>query len=178
MRTVTGLLGALALGGAAHAEVSGVSASGFRSVHTVEVAAAPKQVWDTLLQPARWWDPSHTYSGKATNLTLEPKAGGCFCETLKDGEVQHLTVSHIRWPQRLTLTGALGPLASEGVAGNMVVTVAPSGQGTKLTLSYAVGGWSSMPFEKLAPAVDGVLGVQVGRLKRFAETGRADSPAK
>ncbi len=167
-------LAALASAGAVRAEVTGVSASGFRSAHTVEIAAPPKRVWDAVLQPSRWWDPAHTYSGNSNSLTLAAEAGGCFCETLKDGRVQHMTVSHIRWPERLTLTGALGPLAAEGVAGNMVVTVAPSGRGTKLTLSYAVGGWSSTPFERLAPAVDGVLGVQVARLKRLAETGRPD----
>ena len=37
-----------------------------------------------------WWDPSHTWSGSAKNLTFEPKAGGCFCEKLADGgSVQH-----------------------------------------------------------------------------------------
>jgi uncharacterized protein YndB with AHSA1/START domain len=133
-------------------------------------------VWDALLQPARWWDPAHTYSGAAANLTLDPDAGGCFCETLKNGKVRHLTVSDIRSPERLVLSGGLGPLGPEGVAGSMLVTVKPSGTGTALTLTYTVGGFSSMPFERLAPAVDGVLGVQVGRLKRLAETGRPDTP--
>ncbi|HEX8569628.1 MAG TPA: SRPBCC family protein [Caulobacteraceae bacterium] len=174
-RVAAAALAALAVGTAAQAEVTDVAAHGFRSSHTLQVAAPPKKVWDALLQPGRWWDPAHTYSGRAQNLTLEAKAGGCFCETLKDGYVRHMEVGHIRWPEQLTLTGALGPLAAEGVAGNMVFTVKPSGGGSVLTMSYAVGGWSAMPFDKLAPAVDGVLAIQMGRLKRHAETGRPDA---
>jgi uncharacterized protein YndB with AHSA1/START domain len=173
---VAALLAGLASAGAATAEVTGVAPHGFRSAHTVQVAAAPGRVWDALLQPARWWDPSHTYSGKAASLRLEPRAGGCFCETLVNGEVRHMTVSDIRRPERLVLTGGLGPLGPEGVAGSMLVTVKPKGAGSELSLSYSVGGFSSMPFERLAPAVDGVLGGQVARLKRLSETGRADAP--
>lgn len=177
MRAAAAGLAALALGsaGAARSEVTDVSANGFRSSHVLQVDAPAQKVWNALLQPGRWWDPAHTYSGAARNLTLEAQAGGCFCETLKNGEVQHLTVTHIRWPEQLTLTGGLGPLASQGVAGNMVFTVKPSGAGSTLTMSYAVGGWSAMPFPTLAPAVDGVLAGQMARLKRHAETGRPDA---
>ena len=175
MRAAVLVLAALALTTTARAEVTEVAAHGFRSSHTLQVNAPAKKVWDALLQPGRWWDPAHTYSGSARNLTLEARAGGCFCELLKNGQVQHLTVTHIRWPEQLTLTGGLGPLASQGVAGNMVFTVKPAPNGSTLTMSYAVGGWSAMPFETLAPAVDGVLGGQMARLKLHAETGRPDA---
>jgi uncharacterized protein YndB with AHSA1/START domain len=167
--------GALALAGPARAEVKAASADGFRSSHSLSVAAPAAKVWQALLQPGRWWDPAHTYSGSARNLTLDARAGGCFCETLKTGQVQHLTVTHIRSPEQLTLTGALGPLAVQGVAGSMVFTVKPAGSGSTVTMSYAVGGWSDMPFPTLAPAVDKVLAVQMARLKQHAETGRPDA---
>ena len=177
MRAAVPILAALvlALATTARAEVTEVADHGFRSLHTLQMNAPAKKVWDALLQPGRWWDPAHTYSGSARNLTLEARAGGCFCETLKNGQVQHLTVTHIRWPEQLTLTGGLGPLAAQGVAGAMVVTVKPSPGGSTVTMSYAVGGWSAVPFQTLAPAVDGVLAGQMTRLKLHVETGRPDA---
>lgn len=125
--TVTALLAGLVSAGSAGAEVTGVAPHGFGSAHVVQVAAPPERVWNALLQPARWWDPSHTYSGEAARLRLEPRAGGCFCETLANGKVRHLTVSDVRRPERLVLTGGLGPLGPVGVAGSMLVTVKPAG---------------------------------------------------
>ncbi len=65
-------------------------------------------------QIGRWWDPAHTFSGQAANLTIDPRAGGCFCETLTTGSVQHMIVSHIDAPRMLVLQGGLGPLGTHG----------------------------------------------------------------
>ncbi|HEX2493499.1 MAG TPA: hypothetical protein VHK24_06950, partial [Steroidobacter sp.] len=35
-----------------------------------------------LADIAKWWDPEHTYSGDARNLTLDTQVRGCFCEKL------------------------------------------------------------------------------------------------
>ena len=40
----------------------------------------------------RWWNPEHSYSGVAANFSIDARAGGCFCERLKDGSVAHMTV--------------------------------------------------------------------------------------
>ena len=71
----------------------GVAAHGFSIRHVVEVAAPPARVWDALIQPGRWWDPAHTWSGEARNLRIEPRPGGCFCEDLPDGGVRHMASS-------------------------------------------------------------------------------------
>ena len=46
------------------------------------------------------------------------------------------------------------------------------GDHTRLQLSYSVGGFIDGGFEKIAPAVESVLRVQLDRLKQFAETGK------
>ncbi len=42
-----------------------------------------------------WWSDAHTYSGKASNLTLRNEPGGCFCETLPGGGfVRHASLEY------------------------------------------------------------------------------------
>jgi hypothetical protein len=68
---------------------------------------------------------------------------------------------------------ALGPLQAMGVAGSMTFSIVPAGPGADLTVNYAVGGYSKDGFDALSKAVDSVLGLQVARLQRLAETGSA-----
>ena len=75
---------ALSVSGAsvAHAEVSGVTDTGFVSRNEVTVAATPAEAWQEMVAVNRWWSSDHTYSGDAGNLYLDPQATGCFCEKL------------------------------------------------------------------------------------------------
>ena len=158
------------------AEVSGVGTSGFEAREQTHIAAPPEAVYAALLEPQRWWDPKHTYSGDARRLTLDPKAGGCWCETLPNGgSVEHLTIVYLQPGKAVRFRGALGPLQAMGVAGSMTVTLAGASSGTDLTLTYAVGGYVKNGFEELSKAVDTVLGSQVARLKKLIETGSAAS---
>src|SRR6185436_7136052 len=69
--------------GAAHAEIVSAGPSGFNIRHSVDVPnTAPPVIWAALSDVSKWWDPEHTYSGDARNLTLEPFVRGCFCEKL------------------------------------------------------------------------------------------------
>ncbi len=65
----------LALLAQAHAETSNVSAAGFTSTFREEVKATPDEVWKAIVQLPRWWSDAHTYSGKASNLSLDADAG-------------------------------------------------------------------------------------------------------
>jgi uncharacterized protein YndB with AHSA1/START domain len=148
----------------AAAEVT-TSDSGFTVRNNAMVAAPPAQVWAALVQPARYWSPQHSYSGNSANFSLEGRAGGCFCETLPDGgSVEHLRVTMVQPNRLLRLSGALGPLASEGLAGGMTWQLEPAEGGTRVTLTYVVGG--NMRFERatISTAVDGVLREQLQRL--------------
>ena len=65
-------------------------------------AAAPGRTWDSLLRIGEWWSGAHTYSGRAANMTLELRAGGCFCERWPGGEIEHMRVA-LAWPEKRQL---------------------------------------------------------------------------
>ena len=172
---------ALAIGSApVFAEVMSVGPSGFAVKHEVAVKAAPGPVYDTLTaKVGSWWNPEHTFSHDARNLAIAAIPGGCFCERLPDGGgVQHMTVVYAGPGKALRMTGALGPLQGLGLAGSMTWDLAKSEAGTKLVVTYGIGGYMAGGFEKIAPIVDGVVGEQVGRLKSFLETGSPSPPAR
>jgi hypothetical protein len=160
----------------AAAEVTSVASGGFEVREQVHVAAAAAAVYAGLILPGRWWDSQHTFSGSAANLTLDAKAGGCWCESLPaGGSAMHMTVVYVAPGKTLRLRGALGPLQTMGIDGAMTWSVHSAGEGSDLTLTYTVGGYAKDGFETLSKAVDQVLGEQVARLKKFAETGSPDS---
>lgn len=159
----------------AAAKVTEVSERGFVVRHMAEVPVGEAETWDTLLKISDWWDSEHTWSGSAANMSIDPRAGGCFCEVLPDpespraaprGGVEHMRIVYVERPRALRMVGALGPLQADAANGTMTIHLKPaeSGKGTRILLEYTVGGYVRTPFEKLAPAVDGVLGGQVKRL--------------
>ena len=70
---------------------------GFTVRTTVAIEAPPGDVYRNFIREiGEWWDPSHTFSGDSHNLSIEEKAGGCFCEKLADGgSVRHLVVLNL-----------------------------------------------------------------------------------
>ena len=174
-----GVLGALAFARAAGAEVVDAQPNGFQVSSRAEIAAPPARVWAALLEVGRWWEPDHSYSGDpARNMTLEARPGGCFCERTSGGGVWHMTVAHVDAPKQLTLSGGLGPLASQGATGGLVFKLEPQGTGTVLTLTYTVGGYAKGGLQTWAAPVDQVLSTQVRRLEQYVETGRPGSAAR
>lgn len=157
---------------AAQAEVKSATPAGFELERTVRVAAPPARVFTAITAIGAWWNPAHSYSGDARNLSLDPRAGGCFCEALpkSGGSVEHGRVVYAVPGEALRLQAALGPLQAEGVTGVLSWTLTPVAGGTELTQSYVVGGYIRVGPEKIAPLVDGVLGEQLDRLKAYAET--------
>ena len=160
----------LAVAGTASAEVKSVTPNGFEVVSMATVTAPPDRVYAALGEVGRWWSPTHTFSRDAANLSMELRAGGCFCEQLKDGgSVQHLQVVYAAPGQGLRLSGALGPLQMEGVDGTLAWTLKPVEGGTSVTQSYVVGGYIRSGMEQWVPRVDRVLDEQLQRLKNFVE---------
>ena len=155
-----------------------------------EAPADKTATWKMLLAPAQWWSPDHTWSGDAANLYIDAQATGCFCEKLprpKDapegqrmGSVEHMHVVYAD-PQAglLRMTGALGPLQVEPVRGTMTFTLKPAGEGTRIELTYLVGGFMKMKGGDMAPLVDKVLSAQLGRLvQRLAPVPAEAAPEK
>lgn len=158
------------------AAASSGTASGATSDHHIELkyafktAAAPDRVYAALTGPARWWDSSHTYSGNASNLSLDAHAGGCWCEQLADGgSVQHMTVLTAMPGRMLRLSGGLGPLQSGAVTAVMTWTIKHAGAGSEVGMSYLVDGYFPGGLDKVRDDVDAVLGHQVERLRAYVE---------
>lgn len=158
----------------ASAEIVAKADNGFTVRVAAEVVTSPDETWKALLQPAKWWLDEHTFSGSAANLSIDPIAGGCFCEKLpvakdapagaKPGGVEHMRVVYIQQDKALRMRGALGPLQSEAVTGTLTVTLKPLAKGTRILWEYVVGGYMRYPQDKIAPAVDNVITAQLGSL--------------
>ena len=146
---------------------------GFQVRTTLQVAAPPEKVYAAFAQIGRWWNGRHSFSGDASHLSLDPKAGGCLCEALPaGGSAWFMTVIYAAPGKELRLKGALGPLQPMGVEGVLVWQVKPAGAGSEMTWTYTLGGYMPGGLQALAGPVDGVLAEQAGRLKSYVETGR------
>ena len=160
----------LAAGTPASADVVTASANGFEVRETVPLVVPPDVAFKAFGQLPSWWDPEHTYSGQSSNLRLELVPGGCFCERIpkSGGGVEHMRVAFVDPGKRLVMTGALGPLLYEATTGVMDIEVKAIAGGSQLTLDYKVAGFANGGAEKLAGAVDGVLGEQMKRFRTYA----------
>ena len=156
----------------ASASVVQVAPNGFLVRHEMIINGSPAKVYESLVERiGSWWNPAHTYSHDGRNLSIDARPGGCFCERLGAGGIEHLRVVYVAPGEVIRMVGALGPMQQSGLAGSLTWRFANSFGGTKLTLTYSVGGFMEGGFEKMAPAADGMLGEQVQRLKLFVETG-------
>jgi hypothetical protein len=166
---------AAAAAGAAQAETSGVSTSGFVVNHSAPVKVSPAQVYAALGRIGQWWSPDHTYSGQSTNMTIELRAGGCFCERWGAGnEIEHARVLFVARDAVLRLEGGLGPLQDLAVSGVLTISLkkAADGEGTEMKWLYRVSGAPDPALEQWAGPVDQVLGEQVRRLVAHVESVR------
>jgi hypothetical protein len=162
----------------AHADVIAQTDLGFVSRNVVVVAGSPAAVWKRLVTPSLWWSSDHTFSGDAANMTLDPVAGGCFCEKLPAdddakparpgaphsparGGVQHMRVVFVDQAKALRMVGGLGPLQSEAVSATLTITLKEVDGGTRVIFEYVVGGYMRYPSDKIANAVDIVMGNQL-----------------
>jgi len=159
----------------AAAEVLQASRERFVVHEHAVVKAGHDFVWATLVQPARWWNKDHTWSGDATNLVLAARGGGCFCETLPGGgSAQHMTVLQAVPGSLLRMKGALGPLQAEALDGVLTIEVKAGDGATLIDWTYVVGGYSRFPLQDIAPRVDTVMAEQSNRLAALLENGDPD----
>ena len=156
---------ALLLVSPATAAVVSADAHDFEVRESVHASVPPSEAWAAFLRIAQWWSAEHSYSGNAANLSLDATAGGCFCERVGNGGVEHMRVAVVLPAKRLVMTGPLGPLLYEAANGVMDVRFDASGGGTTVTLDYRASGFVHANGDKLAPVVDKVLEQQ---LRRYA----------
>lgn len=169
---ISGLVAAALFAGAAQAEVKSSGADHLQLLFSERVAAPPAAVHAAIGQIERWWSGEHSYSGDVSNFSLAMQPGGCFCERWAGGAVEHGRVVMLLRDQVVRLEAALGPLQALGVSAVLTFLTKVEDGGTSLTVGYRVNGSNASGLDKLAQAVDGVVGQQVQRLKRFVETGK------
>ncbi len=169
------LSAALAAAPPARADVTAASPGGFMIEAEAQTTATPERAWRALSQLGRWWNGEHTYSGDARRMRLDPRAGGCWCETWGNGQsVEHgrvVLVMERDGVRTVRLAAALGPLQELAVDGALTFTIAPHADGAKITMTYRVSGDSSAQLDQLAPLVDMVMMEQFGRLIRYSSSG-------
>lgn len=170
MKSLLLAIAGLAIAMPAAAEVKSAADSGFEVISVATVAARPDAVYAALQKPGAWWHDEHTYSGDSANMTIDARAGGCFCERMADGgTIEHGRVIYAQPGKRLRFTGGLGPLQSEAITGTMTWTIEPDGNGAKVTQRYVASGYMTGGLKPIAPLVDKVLADQLSGLKAYLD---------
>ncbi len=165
-------MAALLISSSPRAEIIEASDNQFKIVSRSHVDALPKTVYQQFLQAGEWWNPEHTWFGKDSSLSIDPKAGGCFCEINGDSEVEHMRVVFVQPNVEVRLEGALGPLQMMGLRGVMSWRFLPSDAGgTTIEQTYIVSGNVEGGLESFATVVDDV---QTDQLKRLSQ--RLEAP--
>jgi hypothetical protein len=164
MRSVL-LLVAAAFAAPAFAAVESSNADGFVVRHEVTVPVDKARAFQELIHPERWWNDKHTWSGSAANLSLDARAGGCWCETWDKGAAEHGTVVRLLTDESLRVRAAFGPLQAMAVNGVFDVVLHDADGGVRIEVTYRVTGPASANLDQLAAPVDGVIGEQVERLR-------------
>lgn len=153
----------------ARAAVKDATPRGFTVENVVQVPVNPAQAWAALVNDVdRWWPKDHTWWGAESVLSIEPRAGGCFCERHGEQQALHMLVAVVSPGKLLRLTGGLGPLQGMGLGGALEFRLAPApAGGTTITMYYRAGGYTPDDLSKLAPVVDRVQALQIGGLAAY-----------
>ncbi len=167
MKKITCLLACLLFQTDVHAVVTSVSENGFISENVAEIPVSPDVVWAHLVNDVdSWWPKDHSWW--EGTFSIEPVAGGCFCEVAGERSAEHMRISLVDPVKLLRMTGGLGPLQGMGLYGALDWQLEKAGTGTKITLTYRVHGYLPGGYEKLAPIVSSVQKIQLQGLADFA----------
>ena len=166
------LAGAMALASMYHpadAAVKDTNASGFTVENAELVQVDADAAWKALVHDVdRWWPKDHSWWGTESKLSIDARAGGCFCEIAGARQARHMAVVFVDPGRTLRMTGGLGPLQGMGLDGALEFRLAPAdGGGTRITMSYRAGGYTPDDLSKLAPVVDKVQAQQLRGLADF-----------
>lgn len=149
----------------ASAEVMNKSATGFNLKITADVPVTPAVAYAQFLNIGQWWVASHTWYGSAENLSIEPRAGGCFCEISGDNEVLHMLVTFVKPDAEIKMVGGLGPLQMMGIHGGMSWRFEALDDGTtRIIQTYNVTGYAPGGLSDIADIVDAVQTSQLNAL--------------
>ena len=162
------VLALVLVAGPARAEVKDAARNGFTIENSVEVAVDAATAWDALVDDIdAWWPKDHSWWGAASTLSIDARAGGCFCERAGRQQALHMTVTHVDPGKLLRMTGGLGPLQGMGFSGALEWRFAPAEGGTRITLYYRAGGYSPEDIGGFVPVIDRVQAVQLDGLAAY-----------
>lgn len=153
---------------AAGAEVKFAQADAMLIEHRFTIAAPASKAWETLVHPERYWPADHTWSGKRESLSIDPVAGGCYCERWDGGSAVHGRVVMAVPGKTLTLNAALGPFLEMAISGILAIKLDEKDSVTTAVVTYRVSGDVEHKLDQLAPIVDQVLGMQFGNFAALA----------
>jgi len=160
-------------GSALAADVVSAAPGGLVVRSAVEVAATPDAVYEALTSGiAAWWPGSQTWSGNSRNLSMDARAGGCFCEKLSNGgSVQTMQVVYAEPGALLRLSGsAPGPLQASAAIATQSWQLTKVGTGTRIELTFSVAGYLAIGFDKIAPATDKAFADLLNHLAKHVGT--------
>jgi uncharacterized protein YndB with AHSA1/START domain len=159
------LAAAAAMSSPAMAEVKDATAAGFTVENSADVPVDAATAWRVLTgEVDAWWPKDHTWWGEASKLSIDARAGGCFCEKAGDQQAQHMQVVFVDPGKLLRMTGGLGPLQGMGLSGALEFRLTAISTGTRIVLWYRSGGYTPDDMSKFAPVVDRVQALQLGGL--------------
>ena len=163
----------------AGAEVTSKGDNGFNLTIIGEAPVPVSEAYEQFINVADWWLASHTWFGDAAGLSINPRAGGCFCEKSTarpegesaGGEVLHMLVTFVKPPHQgnaeIRMVGGLGPLQMAGLHGGMSWSFRTLDTGhTQITQTYNVTGYMEGGTSQLAEVVDRVQTSQLDALIR------------
>ncbi len=135
------------------------------------VATSSEKAYQQFVEVKNWWSSEHTYFGDSKNLSIDARAGGCFCEIDGAKQVLHMTVSYVDPNNEIRMVGGLGPLQMMGVQGGMSWKFEKiDKKTTKIIHRYHVVGFLAGGLAKIAGAVNQVQTLQVDRLVKRIES--------
>ncbi len=144
---------------------------GFTVRHVDTLSIDARSLYDIFIKEIdKWWDPEHTWSGKSENLYIQAYQGGCFGERWENGgSTRHLNVIYVDPGKMLRMEGGLGPLQQFPVNGIMTLELKKVSARTRVSLTYAVGGYIPGGASKFAAMVDQVIGLQFSRFVEYVK---------
>ena len=156
----------------AAADIVDSSATGFTVKQSHTIQAAPQEVYRRIFRIGEWWNSQHSFSGDAHNLTIEEKAGGCFCEKLPGGgAIKHMELVYFVPGKTIVMRGAMGPFASMATEGAVEIQLSAAGGGTRIDITHALTGYVPGGLNPWAERVDFMWKDQFTRLKNYIEHG-------
>ncbi len=157
----------------AHGRVLHRADNGFVIENTVMVPNTATQAWLGLTEHVgEWWPADHTWFGTSKNLSMDARAGGCFCEIDGARQAEHMRITHVAPGQLLRMLGGLGPLQGMGLQGALDWRFDSQEDGTRITLRYQLGGYSPSPLGELIDVIDQVQAQQLGGLATYLRAQR------